>query len=59
MTDQHCPGFETNKDLSTLSCICSECGTENEIFSDETDRKHKCAQCKKEIQLDNCEISTG
>lgn len=45
MSDQHCPGFESNKSLTELKIKCSECGKEWEIFSDEADKKVKCSSC--------------
>ena len=45
MSDQHCPGFESNKSLSEVKLKCSECGKEVEIFSDEQDKKVKCPGC--------------
>jgi ribosomal protein S27E len=50
MSDQHCPGFESNKSLSEMKIKCSECGKEFEIFSDEADKKVKCPGCA--IMLD-------
>jgi len=45
MTDQHCPGFESNKSLSEVKVKCPECGNEWEIFSDEVGKSLKCAEC--------------
>ncbi len=46
MTDQHCPGFETNKTLSEVKVTCPECGKELELFSDELEKNVKCPACK-------------
>ena len=45
MTDTHCPGFESNKTLSSCNVKCPECGKEWEIFSDEVDKSTKCPAC--------------
>jgi ribosomal protein S27E len=45
MTDTHCPGFESNKTLSSCNVKCPECGKEWEIFSDEVDKSAKCPAC--------------
>ena len=45
MSDQHCPGFESNKSLSEINLKCPDCGKEFEIFSDEADKKVKCPAC--------------
>ena len=45
MSDQHCPGFESNKSLSEIKIKCPDCGKELEIFSDEADRTIKCPAC--------------
>ena len=45
MSDQHCPGFESNKSLTELKIRCPECKKEIEIFSDEADKKVKCPGC--------------
>ncbi|HED00571.1 MAG TPA: hypothetical protein ENN18_09330 [Proteobacteria bacterium] len=55
-TPQHCPGFESNKNLSSFICKCPNCGAEKEIFSDEFDVKHVCPKCKKEIDFTRCEL---
>ena len=49
-TPQHCPGFEQFKNLNLFVCICPECGAENEIFSDEFDKKHICLKCGEKIE---------
>jgi len=56
-TPQHCPGFKTFENLSAFTCKCPECGAENEIFSDEFDRPHKCSNCGKPIDFTKCSIS--
>ena len=45
MTDQHCPGFESNKALSEVKIKCPACGHVWEVFSDETEKDQKCATC--------------
>lgn len=42
---QRCPGNELNKSIGTIDIKCSSCGTVNEIFSDESDKTHKCTKC--------------
>ena len=58
-TPQHCPGFEQNKSLKSFVCKCPECGTEKEIFSDEFDKTHTCAGCKKPIDFTKCILEAG
>ena len=53
-TPQHCPGFEQFRSLSSFICKCPECGADNEIFSDEFDRSHKCASCGQKIDFSKC-----
>lgn len=45
MTNEHCPGFESNKSLSEVKVTCPDCGKEWEIFSDEVGRSAKCPAC--------------
>jgi DNA-directed RNA polymerase subunit RPC12/RpoP len=45
MTNDHCPGFESNKSLAEVKLKCPACGTEFEIFSDETEKSAKCPDC--------------
>jgi ribosomal protein S27E len=45
MTDQHCPGFESNKTLSEITLKCPECDKHWEIFSDEAEKSAKCPAC--------------
>ena len=33
-TPQHCPGYTDFKNLKVVSCKCTNCGKEMEIFSD-------------------------
>ncbi len=54
MSDQHCPGFESNKSLSELKLKCSECGKEVEVFSDELDKKVKCPGCGTMLDPQTC-----
>ncbi len=55
-TPQHCPGFQSFKNLSAFTCKCPECGAEIEIFSDEFDRPHKCPGCSKPVDFTQCSI---
>jgi uncharacterized protein (DUF983 family) len=56
-TPQHCPGYATFKSLKSFACNCPNCGTEKEIFSDEFDRPHKCAQCGQSIDFTQCQLA--
>jgi uncharacterized protein (DUF983 family) len=58
-TPTHCPGFQGLKNLSSFSCKCPECGAENEIFSDEFDRPHRCSGCGKAIDFSKCTIESS
>ena len=58
-TPQHCPGFQQLKSLSSFICKCSECGAENEIFSDEFDKPRSCESCKKPIDFSTCSIDAS
>ncbi len=58
-TPQHCPGFEQFKDLKSFTCKCHKCGTQNEIFSDEFDKAHKCRSCGEEIDFTTCSYEAG
>ena len=53
-TPQHCPGFETFKNLTAFTCKCQQCGTEKEIFSDEFGREHICRNCGQLIDFKKC-----
>jgi hypothetical protein len=55
METQHCPGFESNKSLRVHTCKCQKCGKENEIFSDELNKKHKCQGCGHELDVIKCD----
>ncbi|MFP5213407.1 MAG: hypothetical protein ACLGPL_08515 [Acidobacteriota bacterium] len=55
-TPTHCPGWERLKDLRSFVCKCPDCGMEKEIFSDEFDKPHVCAACKKEIDFSRCTL---
>jgi ribosomal protein S27E len=57
-TPNHCPGFEQLKDLKSFVCDCPECGKENEIFSDEYNRKHTCVGCGKPIDFAQCQAKS-
>ncbi len=45
MTNEHCPGFESNKTLNEVKLKCPDCGAEVEVFSDELDKLIKCPKC--------------
>jgi hypothetical protein len=55
-TPQHCPGYQQLKNLKSFTCKCPNCGYENEIFSDEFDKSHKCKGCKQEIDFTQCKL---
>ncbi len=56
-TPKHCPGFEQFKSLKSFTCQCPECGSDNEIFSDEFDKTHKCSNCGKQIEFSKCKAN--
>ena len=56
MSDQHCPGFESNKSLAELKIKCPECGKEFEIFSDEVHKKVKCPDCGAMLDPQTCGV---
>ena len=58
-TPQHCPGFDSVRDLKSFVCKCPKCGTEKEIFSDEFNKKHVCPNCKEEIDFTQCTLESG
>ncbi len=58
-TPQHCPGFETFKDLQSFTCNCPNCGKEIEIFSDEFDKKHICRGCRQEVDFTKCTLKSN
>jgi uncharacterized protein (DUF983 family) len=55
-TPQHCPGYESFRNLSSFTCNCPECGAEKEIFSDEFKKSHKCDKCGKPIDFSKCQL---
>ena len=57
MSDQHCPGFESNKSLAELKIKCPECRKETEIFSDEIDKKVKCPGCGAMLDPQKCSVT--
>jgi len=57
MTDQHCPGFESNKSLNEVKVKCPDCGKEMEIFSDEMDKKIKCKGCSTLYDPAACKVT--
>src|SRR4030065_78324 len=50
-TPMHCPGMQDLKNLKSFVCKCPNCGKEKEVFSDEFNREHICAGCKKPIDF--------
>ncbi|HMB30763.1 MAG TPA: phosphohydrolase [Desulfohalobiaceae bacterium] len=58
-TPQHCPGFESFKNLSSFTCNCPECGEELEIFSDEFDKAHTCPKCHKSVDFTQCSLDAS
>lgn len=54
MSDQHCPGFESNKSLNEVKVKCPKCGVTFEVFSDELDKKAKCTSCGESFDPKNC-----
>jgi ribosomal protein S27E len=54
MTNQHCPGFESNKTLNAVKVKCPECGKEVELFSDEMEKNAKCSACKATFDPKTC-----
>ena len=55
-TPQHCPGYADFKNLKVITCKCSKCGAEKEIFSDEFDRAHTCGSCGATINFAECTV---
>jgi hypothetical protein len=55
-TPQHCPGYADFKNLKVVTCICTQCGVEKEIFSDEFDRAHNCSGCGEPIDFAECTV---
>ncbi|BDD88171.1 hypothetical protein [Desulfofustis limnaeus] len=45
MSNQHCPGFESNKTLQEIKVKCPKCGQEKELFSDELNKQVTCSGC--------------
>ena len=58
-TPQHCPGYETFKNLKSFVCKCPACGESKEIFSDEFNKAHTCGKCGKEIDFAQCTLDGG
>ena len=54
MTDQHCPGFESNKKLSAVELKCPDCGKKIEVFSDELEKQIKCPACGASVDPKVC-----
>lgn len=57
MTDQHCPGFESNKQLKEMKVFCPACKADLELFTDEMDKTVKCPQCQKMFDPKACQAS--
>ena len=57
MTDQHCPGFESNKKMNEVKVVCPACKAEIEIFSDELEKSLKCTKCGKTFDPKACTSS--
>jgi len=55
MTDQHCPGFESNKKLNEVKVVCPACQAEVEIFADELNKSLKCPKCNKMFDPKACQ----
>jgi hypothetical protein len=58
-TPLHCPGMQANKNLSSFTCKCPNCGKEKEIFSDEFDKPHVCKGCNEPIDFSQCKLEAG
>lgn len=58
-TPQHCPGYESFKNLKSFICKCPECGESKEIFSDEFHKTHTCGKCAKPIDFKQCTLEGG
>ena len=56
MTDQHCPGFESNKSLQAVKIKCPACSKEWEIFSDEMGKNAKCVTCGATFDPKKCTV---
>ena len=56
MSDQHCPGFESNKTLGEIKLKCPQCGKEFEIFSDEAGKNAKCPACGAMVDPQKCGV---
>lgn len=56
MSNQHCPGFESNKTLNEVKIKCPECGKEWAVFSDELEKTVKCSACKAAFDPKVCTI---
>ncbi len=58
MTDQHCPGFESNKQLNEVKVVCPSCQGEIEIFADELNKSLKCPKCSNMFESKACQAPT-
>ena len=58
-TPQHCPGWESFKNLKSFMCKCNSCGAEKEVFSDEFDESHTCSKCGEVIDFTTCSYEAG
>lgn len=55
-TSQHCPGYQSHKNLKSFICKCDACGLEKEIFSDEMDRAQTCSACGAKLDVSKCQV---
>jgi uncharacterized CHY-type Zn-finger protein len=55
MTDQHCPGFESNKQLKEVKVVCPACKAGTDLFADEMEKSVKCPQCQKMFDPKACQ----
>lgn len=57
MSNQHCPGFESNKTLNEVKIKCPTCGKAWEVFSDELNKEAKCSGCGATFDPKACSCS--
>jgi len=55
----HCPGDEKFKNLQSYTCKCPQCGAEQELFSDEIEKKRTCKQCGGNFDPKSCTLEAG
>jgi hypothetical protein len=58
-TPQHCPGWESFRNLKSFVCTCNQCGAKKEVFSDEFERAHSCPKCGTSIDFATCKYEAG